>query len=254
MITSRCCPQVALKESIQCGVLWKCLYYRTAAAIRLAYPSSPELHWTFDATSIFAQTDAFVQRCRDLLEVCEGQIQFRRKSYTTAGDNSVSFFKGLRGQEVTKSLVAIQNQFDNQISRLCDLKYQILDVRLSHWHEDFNIFKNSVKDLEVMYTNMISASFEGVNCVAEAVGVLQIFQSLAKRDAIKRCVEKKNSDLYLLFIHDVEEVRREFDENRREPPLRNDEPRWAGSALWATALAQNVEHSWSLLQAATCCL
>ena len=66
--------------------------------------------------------------------------------------------------------------------------------------------------------------------------------------------KKKNSDLYLLFIHDVEEVRREFDENRREPPLRNDEPRWAGSALWATALAQNVEHSWSLLQAATCCL
>ena len=90
--------------------------------------------------------------------------------------------------------------------------------------------------------------------MAEAVGVLQIFQSLAKRDAIKRCVEKKNSDLYLLFIHDVEEVRREFDENRRAPPLRNDAPRWAGSALWATALAQNVEHSWSLLQAATCCL
>jgi dynein heavy chain len=241
---------VTLKESIKCGVLWKRIYYRTAAAIRLAYPGSPELHWTFDAMSIFAQTDAFVQRCRDLLEVCEGQIQFRRKSYTTE-DNSVSFFKGVRGQEVTKSLVAIQNQFDNQISRLRSLKYQILDVKLSHWHEDFNIFKNSVKDLEAMYTNMISASFEGVNCVTEAVGVLQIFQSLAKRDAIKRCVGKKNSDLYLLFIHDVEEVRREFDENRRAPPLRNNEPHWAGSALWAASLAQNVQHSWSLLRAAS---
>ena len=54
----------------------------------------------------------------------------------------------------------------------------------------------------------------------EAVGVLQIFQSLAKQMQLKALAwKKKNSDLYLLFIHDVEEVRREFDENRRAPPL-----------------------------------
>ena len=36
-------------------------------------------NWDFDPSSVFAQIDAFVQRCRDLLAVCEGQFQFCRK-------------------------------------------------------------------------------------------------------------------------------------------------------------------------------
>jgi hypothetical protein len=35
--------------------------------------------WEFDESRIFAQIDAYVQRCRDLLEVCEWQIQFSQK-------------------------------------------------------------------------------------------------------------------------------------------------------------------------------
>lgn len=38
--------------------------------------------WNFETSNIFAQVDAFVQRCRDLLEVCEGQVQFSRKNRT----------------------------------------------------------------------------------------------------------------------------------------------------------------------------
>ncbi len=40
------------------------------------YTPDESRHWTFDDANIFAQIDAFVQRCRDLLEVCESQIQF----------------------------------------------------------------------------------------------------------------------------------------------------------------------------------
>lgn len=245
--------QVALDESIQCGVLWKRIYRRTAAAIRTAHPSAPRLHWTFDDASIFAQIDAFVQRCRDLLEVCEGQIQFCRKSSETHGrPGSLPRFGGTRGHEITKALIEIQDQFEQQIDRLRNLDYEILDVKTSHWHDDYNVFKNSVKDLEVMYTNVMNTAFEGVTRVSEAVAVLEIFYSLAKRDAIQRCVEKKTVDMYMLFIHTVEEIRHDFDENRRAPPLRNNEPKWAGSALWAKSLAQIVQDSWSLLQSATC--
>ena len=35
--------------------------------------------WSFEDTSIFAQLDAFIQRCRDLMEICEAQVQFARK-------------------------------------------------------------------------------------------------------------------------------------------------------------------------------
>jgi dynein heavy chain len=48
---------------------------QTAQAIAV----QSEKPWNFETSNIFAQIDAFLQRCRDLLEICEGQIQFARK-------------------------------------------------------------------------------------------------------------------------------------------------------------------------------
>ena len=69
-------------------------------------------------------------------------------------------------------MIEIQDQFEQQIDRLRNLDYEILDVKTSHWHDDYNVFKNSVKDLEVMYTNVMNTAFEGVTRVSEAVAVL----------------------------------------------------------------------------------
>ena len=96
---------VSLEESIACGVAWKRIYKRTAAAV--AASSSRE--WNFDDASIFAQIDAFVQRCRDLLEVCAGQIQFANKNSATKGEpGPLPRFGGSNGQEITKALLEIQ--------------------------------------------------------------------------------------------------------------------------------------------------
>ena len=46
----------------------------------------------------------------------------------------------------------------------------------------------------------------------------------------------------------VEGLRHEFDENRRRPPLRPNEPPYAGSAVWAHSLARGVEEAWSHLK------
>lgn len=46
----------------------------------------------------------------------------------------------------------------------------------------------------------------------------------------------------------VEGKRHEFDENRRRPPLRPNEPPFAGSAVWAHSLARSVEDAWSHLK------
>ena len=114
---------VSLGESIACGVAWKRIYKRTAAAV--AASSSRE--WKFDDASIFAQIDAFVQRCRDLLEVCEGQIQFARKSTETKGEaGPLPVFGGSRGQEITKALLEIQANFETQIERLRRIQVRLV--------------------------------------------------------------------------------------------------------------------------------
>lgn len=54
----------------------------------------------------------------------------------------------------------IQTSFEQRIDRLRRLDYDILDVRISRWHDDYHVFKNGIKDLEVMFTNVINAAFE----------------------------------------------------------------------------------------------
>lgn len=39
-------------------------------------------------------------------------------------------------------------------------KEKILDVKDSNWHDIFNSFKTGLKDLDVMYQNIINFAFE----------------------------------------------------------------------------------------------
>lgn len=57
----------------------------------------------FDKSSVCcSQIDAFVQRCSELLEVCESQIQLARKSMGEGGKSgALPEFGGTRGQEVS---------------------------------------------------------------------------------------------------------------------------------------------------------
>jgi dynein heavy chain len=61
-----------LKEAISCGMQWKGMYHRSVSAIDRQKTKHGSAGWDLiDDASIFAQMDAFVQRCRDLIEVCE---------------------------------------------------------------------------------------------------------------------------------------------------------------------------------------
>ena len=52
-------------------------------------------------------------------------------------------------EQITKALLGIQESFESQIDKLRNLDYMVLDVTTSRWHDDYNSFKDVVKDLEV---------------------------------------------------------------------------------------------------------
>lgn len=51
--------------------------------------------------------------------------------------------------QIAKALLGIQDSFEAQIEKLRNLDYTVLDVTTSRWHDDYNSFKDVVKDLEV---------------------------------------------------------------------------------------------------------
>lgn len=237
-----------LREAISCGMEWKNMYHKTVKSISRQKNRYGRV-WEIDDASIFAQIDAFVQRCRDLIEVCESQMQFVRKSAETKGNpGPVPQFGGTKAQEIVDGINGIEESFEHHIDRLRKLDYDVLDVKVSRWHDDYNVFKNDVKDLEVMFTNVINAAFEHNATVSEGVVLVETFYRLAKRDTIMRCVERKATETNSMFLRQVQTIRSEFELSRLSPPLRPHEPQFAGSALWAHSLAVLVKKSFESLE------
>ena len=141
-----------LHDCIECGLLWKQLYNRTAVTVNkkkmIANKNAPGESWKLDDASIFAEMDAFGQRCDDLTVVCRGRVQFIQLLGNAFGHSSANAgptFGLTNGPEVENSMKAIQEAFLVQIDRLHGLDYSILNARESRWHGDFNLFKLAVK-------------------------------------------------------------------------------------------------------------
>eukprot|EP00605_Chrysophyceae_sp_TOSAG23-4_P000236 GSChrysophyteH1.ASY1.ANO1.273.1 assembled CDS len=96
------------------------------------------------------------------------KMQFVRKSAETKGDaGPIPKFGGTKAQEILDGISSIQSSFEVHVERLRNLDYDFLDVRVSKWHDDYHSFKNAVKDLEVMYTNVINGAFESATTVMD---------------------------------------------------------------------------------------
>ena len=282
---------VVLQQSIACAHAWHSVYEQTVRLIERDAKCARK--WRFDPSNhgIFAQLDAFAQRCHNLLEVCEGQLQFARKNVASAPkqpattpDNSTAsqpssngadaadsaskpaacrqaapravlpVFGGHAGSETEKSLHEIEATFEAAISHLRSLDYDVLNVKATNWHYDYAAFKNTLKDLEVMMANVMGSAFDCVASVASAVELLEHFHSLAVRPAMKTALDRKVVELFVLFANEVKAVKGEFDRHKKDPPLLAGQPRYAGAALWAKSLLARVEGSYfAILNASYLC-
>jgi dynein heavy chain len=107
------------------------------------------------------------------------------------------------------------------------------------------------KDLDTMVINIINKAFEQIKVIGTAVHLLLSFRQLAFRPAIQLCVSKKSADVRMLFKKQCQSIRQEFDDFHRKPPLRMNEPRFAGAALWAKSLSATIDDGWTIVKDST---
>lgn len=233
------CKQT-LNESIRAGEQWRELYERTAKAIGRS-SSQP---WNFDVSNVFAHIEAFMQRCRDMLDVCEAQMQFSPRVELPA-------FGGTRGPEIKKSLQDIQKSFQWLLSRLRNLNYDILDVKATEWYEEYNNFKSGVQDFEVMMNNVIMIAFDNAPSLSARIELLEAFDSMARHKAIRQTVEKKAQETYNMYLQETNTVKELFNAKKSNPPKDSRTPRYSGAALWADSLQRRLEEPMRRLEAAS---
>jgi len=175
--------------------------------------STREIPWTLDQDkTIFAEVEAFIQRCKDLKGICEAQLQFARKSPSI----NMPHFGGTKGPEITDNLMELETIFQKNLQKIRELDYDILDVKKTNWHDDYGqTFKDQIKNLEIMYQNIIS--FKNVATIGEAVELLENFDHLAQRPAIKEYVQKRAAEqVYKIFMDEIKEVEETFEAGKQK--------------------------------------
>ncbi|KAM8794253.1 dynein axonemal heavy chain 2 [Eudromia elegans] len=221
-----------LRDCVACVEAWKECYLRAAHMHNRLSPKG----WVLDQTSIFAQVDAFAQRCRDLLEVCDCQQHFGR--WEDGQQSPPPRFSGHRGPQLAQSLLEIEETFAKHLLALRATKGHVLDVRSPCWHEDFNRFRAGIKDLEVMTQNLMASAFETVRDAEHGLEILDAFEPLAAREAVRRAFDRESVRVYMLFSGELALVNREL--SRRLPPPVPWGCCHAGLAHWLGALRRRA--------------
>lgn len=227
-----------LKESIACCVAWKDQYAEREYAHRFG---NSEVPWGVNHDSVFAQVDAFVHRCRDLLDVCLCVNQFCSKKGTVESDPPT--VTGTHAPLIKRGMISIKVSFKVILSKLkVDAGLNPLFNR--QWKDAYQNFKVSTQELDVIVQGVIATAFKNATQIPTGLEIMQIFEPFSSRDLIRRTLSKCTIELYDSLQHKVSLIKRIFNDNRNTVPVRNmspDWPKYAGAAAWAKCLQVEVE-------------
>lgn len=75
-------------------------------------------------------------------------------------------FGGLKGPEIVINLNQIKETFQKNLQKIRGTDPNaILDINAPKWQDDYQQFKQNMKELEIRYANVIKYGFEAVETV-----------------------------------------------------------------------------------------
>ncbi|XP_028810290.1 dynein heavy chain 2, axonemal isoform X2 [Denticeps clupeoides] len=229
-----------LNDCIQCCQKWKEQYHNIS---KIHHRFSPK-GWILDPNLIFPLVDVFIQRCEDLLEVCDCQYHFAR--WEDGEQMPLPCFGGRRGPETTRSLRELEATFNKNLQILFSNCQGTLNIKNTSWQSHYSRFHASMKDVEVMMQNLINMTFETVNTVEEGVQLLHVFEHLSAREAIKHTIDRKIDSVYDLFSSELKLVNEEL--SRKDVHMPSYIPPHAGQAHRVRSLLRRIQQPIQVLK------
>ncbi|XP_045516056.1 dynein axonemal heavy chain 2 [Pieris brassicae] len=209
-------------KCIDCCKRYREIYELMAEAHSDVNPSS----WELDIGAIFNYIDSFVQRCFDMLDVCNCMIIFGRIDELEVINKPM--FGGARGDQFEAKCDQIEHMFHDALDNVRAVADTILDVQAPSWYDDILQFRAVIKDIEIIIENLVETVFEGVNHVEEAVVALYSLHNYSKRKSLKRIFKRKTAEVWAMFSDEVQEAKKDMVSGRGQYPT--DLPSFAGRA------------------------
>ncbi|XP_053613118.1 dynein axonemal heavy chain 2 isoform X1 [Plodia interpunctella] len=210
-------------KCIECCKKYREIYDLMVEAHNEKKPDS----WVLDTGSIFNYIDSFVQRCFDMLDVCNCMIIFGRMDEMEV--ISKPLFSGARGDQFEEKCSSIEHMFQDALRNVRQVSSTILDVQAPSWYDDVLQFRTVVKDIEIIIENLVESVFEGVNHVEEAVVALYSLNNYSKRKSLRRIFKRKTAEVWAMFSDKVQETKKDLVSCRNMYPA--DLPSFAGRAV-----------------------
>jgi dynein heavy chain len=230
-----------------CG-FFKKVYFDYKLRATKECPNNP---WKIQNSALFVRLDAFNERCMDLLELTRTVMQFEKLDRVEIGGN--------KGKQLTEIVADIFAEFNRALEKMKAVTYDILDISVKQFDDDFYAFRATIKELEERLGGVINQGFETAVTIQNSFKLLDSFADLLERDWIQSSVERKHLDLITQYGNELRAVQDLFQQNRNAsllgkyyerdgPPLYVNMPPVSGALYWVRGLIARVEQPFVHLQ------
>lgn len=174
-----------------CGQ-FKSVYFDYKSRANNEVPSNP---WRLQNTSLFPRLDSFLERCHDLLDLFKTFVQFMKLERIEIGGN--------KGRSLSASIVMIYSEFKAILEKFIQVPYDVLDVEIKKFDDDFYVFRCSIKELEQRLGAVLNQGFDDCFTVFSAFKLIESFEGLLEREYIQADLERKYIALLKAYSDDV---------------------------------------------------
>ena len=219
-----------LKTILRVCVSFKAIYFDYKTRASNECPSSP---WRFQNPALFGRLDAYLERIHDVLDIIQTHAQFSKLEKVEVG--------GTKGKSLTTSVRAIYTDFLASIKTFQSAPYDIMNVDMKQFDQDFFVFRSGMNELERRLASVVIQAFDDSVSVMARFKLLDAFEGLLDREIIMSDLEKKSTDLLLAFSSDLKSVQEMFFLFNENPPVNDNLPPRSGAVTWARGLMERVD-------------
>nr|XP_050856364.1 uncharacterized protein LOC127066542 isoform X2 [Vespula vulgaris] len=184
-----------LEKSISTCQMYKKVYEKFVKNI--ATSISPYRIWDIDEEMIFNNINAFIQRCHDIIEICNARIIFERCTKEIT-------FGGARGIDYEKCCQQIENLFYDNLNKIIAIKENILNIKDTNCNITIHKFRIAIIQLENMIKNLINKIFENIKNIDEGIEAIYAFERFKYRTCLKDLIYEKWTQMWKMLDEEIE--------------------------------------------------
>ncbi|XP_066137784.1 dynein axonemal heavy chain 2 [Euwallacea fornicatus] len=183
-------------------------YIKTYVMVSNCHNKFGEISWNLDKAPIFNHVDCYIQRCKDMIEICQGMIVFGRHDETE--EIPKPLFGTSKGQQFETWVDKIEKMFNESLDDIEMVKHRILDVQQAEWYDDIRKFHTRMKDIEVVVENLTNAVFDEIANVEEGIESLAALYNYTKRATLLPLFDRKTLQVYKMFQNEILDTKQDI--------------------------------------------